>query len=108
MSWIRFWHQGKCPSGLNDEESSYAWYDRPLTEEQLKSEAEERVPEWRRSSERGYRCGFERVKRLPAKARQELITSFKGMKAYAEAMLVVLQRGTRTSQRTAARGRAGA
>lgn len=91
MPWIRFWHQGRCPSGLNGEESSYVYYNRRLSDDVLKSEADERVPSWRQQSERGYRYGFERVKRLPAKVRDSLIKGFVEKKAHAERMLRLLR-----------------
>jgi len=88
--WIRFWHQSRCASGHNDEESSYEWFDEDSPDDHLKEEADERVPHWRKMAERGYGYGFERVTELPEDVRKKLIKSFERRKAYADKMLDIL------------------
>jgi len=90
MPWIRLWHQGKCPSGLNGEESDYVWFDVRPSDEVLKDEADENVPDWRKQSERGYKYGFEDVPELPEKVRQSLIKRFERQKVIADRMLGIL------------------
>ena len=88
MPWIRFWHQGRCPSGHNDEESRYEWFERRLDDNQLRDHADELVPSWRREAERGYKYGFEVVRgRLPARIRDRLVVNYERAKANAERML---------------------
>ena len=88
--WIRFWHKGRCPSGHNDEESSYEWFDEDSSDDSLKEEADERVPDWRKHSERGYGYGFERLDALPEKVKQSLVKRFERQKVYADKMLGIL------------------
>lgn len=93
MPWIRFWHQGRCPSGLNDIESSYEWFERRLDDNQLRDHADELVPSWRRDAERGYKYGFEVVRgRLPARIRDRLVANYERVKVNAERMLDILNR----------------
>jgi len=90
MPWIRFWHEGNCPSGFKDQESSYEWLEAEEDDEALKEEADERVPDWRKQAERGYKYGFERVEELPEKVRQNLIKRFERQKVHADRMLGIL------------------
>jgi hypothetical protein len=90
MPWIRLWHQGKCPSGLNGEESDYVWYDKRPLDAILEAEAYENVPDWRKQSERGYKYGFEDVPELPEKVRLGLIKRYERQKVSADRMLGIL------------------
>jgi hypothetical protein len=90
MPWIRMWHQGKCPSGIKDEESVYVWFDERPSDDCLKDEADERVPDWRKQSERGYKYGFEDVPELPEKVRLALIKRYERLKVEADRMLGIL------------------
>ena len=90
MPWIRFWHEGKCSSGIKDEQSSYQWFDERPSDECLKDEADENVPDWRKQSERGYKYGFEDVPELPEKVKQNLIKNYERQKVYADKMLGIL------------------
>lgn len=90
MPWIRLWHHGRCASGIKDEQSIYVWYDERPSDEELKDEADERVPDWRKQSERGYKYGFEDVAELPEKVRLALIKRYERQKVYADKMLGTL------------------
>jgi hypothetical protein len=90
MPWIRFWHHGNCPSGLNQETSHYVWYDERPSDDLLKEEADENVPYWQKQSERGYKYGFEDIAELPEKARQNLIKHYKRQVKNADRMLGIL------------------
>ena len=89
--WIRFWSQGCCPSGLNPEDSKYWWYDKVPSDEELKEQAEELVPVWRRDSERGYKYGFEPVQKLPDNVRTRMLQEYRRKKKYAENMIELIE-----------------
>lgn len=91
--WIRFWVQSNCASGNNSTEDRYEWFDKRLSDNTLKSYAEEFASEtyyW--DLERGCKYGFERLRRLPAKAKSELIERYKRQIKYARSMLKILEK----------------
>lgn len=98
--WIRFWHRGKCSSGINPEESIYRWYDsdidpKYLTEKALEAEADDWVPEWQKASERGYRYGFEILQDLPPDVREKMVKETRYRIESSVAMLRLLLTGAK-------------
>ncbi len=91
--WIRFWVQSRCASGLNSTEDSYEWFDKRPSDKSLEAYAEDYASNtyyW--TLERGCKYGYERLRRLPAKAKQELIDKYKRQVKYARSMLKLLEK----------------
>jgi len=88
--WVRFWHKGNCPSGLNEEESVYQWQDSDSSDECFKDYAQELAPEWMKDSERGYHYGFERIDKPPPEELAKLLNRYTRSLAHASDMIQLL------------------
>ena len=92
MPWIRFWSRANCScSSSNSDNSVYRWYDKVPNEEELKDQAEELVPNWMRTAERGYKYGSESAAKLPDDVRTGLLQGYKCQKKHAEKMIELLE-----------------
>lgn len=87
--WVRFWHKGNCASGLNEEESIYQWM-KEASDECLKEESWDLVPEWMRDSERGCHYGFERIDKPPPEELAKLLNQYTRTLNHASAMILFL------------------
>lgn len=90
MTWVRLWHEGRCGSGLNSQDSEYCWYDVLPSDEILEDDARNHVPSWLEQSERGFRFGFEVLSELPDGVRKTHIERHKRQIAYSHKMLKIL------------------
>ncbi len=93
MSWVRLWCKSNCPSGHGGTEEKYVWFDKPWPDDVLLRGLADTFGEVHYGhSERGYKYGFDRVKRLPAKARDTLIAEYEAQRKHATEMLLALKR----------------
>jgi hypothetical protein len=90
--WVRLWVQSNCASGINSTESKYEWFVKKPSDEELKDYAQKFASStyyW--DLERGCKYGFDRLKHLPVKVREELILKYKNRIKGARNMLKILK-----------------
>lgn len=88
--WVKFWHNDSRNEPPDDSDDCvWKWHDKDESDEMLEDAADELVPEWRKGCEHYY-YGFSR-KDPPGSVRTGLIRMWKGRKAYAERMLLILE-----------------
>ncbi len=90
--WVRLWCHSTVSSGLDSNDTDYQWFDKRPSDEALKSYAEEFGDKCYGYSERGFRYGFDRLKRLPIKVRKALVAQYKEQISQARKMIKIIER----------------
>lgn len=88
--WVRFWYAQRSGHSHPDPQYSHVWFDELSSKDCMDDEAESRIPDWARMTERGVDYGWDVMTTLPADVRRRMTDQFEREKAWAEKMLEIL------------------
>lgn len=89
--WIRFWSGHKDNPPIDKDFDEFVWFDKEQSDEVLKDEARELMPQWVWDTDRNSYYGFERLEKLPDDVRMMLIKAYEGNVRHAQSMLDLLR-----------------